>query len=186
MKKRMISAILLVILLFCFAFTAAAEQPSDIAGYRTMVQAAVQKNDDTVTKNGLKFNVYSNGNFALVVGPVKKTIVTVVIPATIKVSGTVYDVIGIGFEAFKNLKKLKSVTIGKNIATIGDQAFYGCSKLKAITIKGNKFQERYIEVGAFKGIPKTATVYCPKKCLKAYRKLLRAKGLPKAVTVTTK
>ena len=34
--------------------------------------------------------------------------------------------------AFKNFKKLKKATIGRNVETIGDSSFYGCAKLTGI------------------------------------------------------
>lgn len=54
----------------------------------------------------------------------------VVIPATI--SGAA--VTNIGHRAFKNCKKLQSVTIGNNVTYIGDRAFLNCSELNCVTI----------------------------------------------------
>ena len=56
----------------------------------------------------------------------------------------------ISASAFKNNKKLTTVTISENITEIGSKAFYG--------IKSN------------------ATIKVPKKQLKAYKKLLKKKA----------
>lgn len=107
----------------------------------------------------------------------------------------------IGSGAFSGCKKLKSITIGKNVieiktkafykcsaltkitipskvGKIGKQAFYGCKKLKSIVIKTSKLTTKKVGSNAFKGIYKKATVKVPKKKLKAYKKLLKKKGIP--------
>lgn len=50
-----------------------------------------------------------------------------------------FSVTSIGKGAFDNAKghKVKSVSIGKNVATIGEKAFYKCKKLIKITLKGD-------------------------------------------------
>ena len=72
------------------------------------------------------------------VKPVKKNIISVIIPSSIKFNGKRYKVTGIAANAFKNYKKLKKVTIGTNINKIGKKAFYGCSSLKNIKVKTSK------------------------------------------------
>nr|MCR5102950.1 leucine-rich repeat domain-containing protein [Eubacterium sp.] len=59
---------------------------------------------------------------------------SVTIPATVKINGKSYKVTAIEANAFKGNKKLKTVTIGKNITTIGKGAFSGCTALT--TVKG--------------------------------------------------
>ena len=48
---------------------------------------------------------------------------TITIPETIIIDGAVYKVTAISKNAFKNNKKIKKVTVGKNIKTIGSGAF---------------------------------------------------------------
>lgn len=67
--------------------------------------------------------------------PTKKT-GNVVIPDNITVKGVQYKVTAIKANAFKNNKKVTSVTIGKNVLKIGNQAFSGCTKLSSV--KGMK------------------------------------------------
>lgn len=109
----------------------------------------------------------------------KKTSYTV--PNTVKIDGVTYTVTEIAAKAFKNNKKLKKVTIGKNITSIGKQAFYGCKKLKTITFKTKKLKS--VGKQAFKGIHKKATMKVPRKKFKKYKKLLKGKGQKKTVKI---
>ena len=133
----------------------------------------------------------------------KKT-TRVTIPETIRKDGVTYAVTSIAENAFKNNKKIKSVTIGKNVKTIGknafrncskltsitipknvktikNNAFYGCKKLKKVTIKSTGIKT--IGKNAFKGVKPDATVKCPKQQRKKYRTKLRKAGLPKKAKV---
>ncbi len=79
---------------------------------------------------------------------------------TVTVNGKSYKVTEIAEGAFKNCKKLKTVTIGSNVKTIGDSAFSGCTKLK--TVKGCK-KVTYIGASAFYNCKKlTAVAGCTK------------------------
>ena len=114
---------------------------------------------------------------------IKKNASSVIVPDKIKVNGVTYQVKSIAPKAFANNKKLKKITIGKNITSIGKQAFAGCKKLKKITIKSAKLKSSSIGKNAFKGTAKKLTVKVPKKQYKAYKKFLKKKG-NKTVKVT--
>jgi len=83
------------------------------------------------------------------------------IPATVKIKGLTYNVVGIeakalskctkltkatigskvvtiGKNAFKGAKKLKTLTIGAKVKAVGKTAFKGCKKLKKVTVKSAK------------------------------------------------
>ena len=96
------------------------------------------------------------------VKPVNKKKSTVSIPSTIKVDGVTYKVTSIANNAFKNNKKIKKLTIGKNVSRIGTKAFYGCKKLKTIAIKTTKLKTKNIGSKAFNGIASKATIKVPK------------------------
>lgn len=66
--------------------------------------------------------------------PAKSASSNLSVTGTIIVNGFKYQVSEIAPYAFKNNKKIKTVTIGKGITKIGKGAFYGCTKLK--TVKG--------------------------------------------------
>ena len=114
--------------------------------------------------------------------PNSKKVKSVKIPASIKINGISYQVTEISANAFKNCKKLKSVTIGANVTAIKPKAFYGCKKLKKITIKSNKLKK--IGKQAFKGINAKAKFKVPKKKLKKYKKMIKKAGAPKKAKVT--
>jgi sorbitol-specific phosphotransferase system component IIA len=64
-----------------------------------------------------------------------KAAATVAVPASVKIGGKTYKVTAIGTKAFsKAAKKVVTVSVGANVATIGTSAFVGCAKLK--TVKG--------------------------------------------------
>lgn len=101
----------------------------------------------------------------------KKSVVSV--PETITVNGIKYSVTGVGKKAFYNNKKLKSVTLGKNITQIGDKAFYGCKSLKKIKIQSTKLSK--VGKNAFGKIAKKAQITVPKKKYGKYKKLITKK-----------
>ena len=111
----------------------------------------------------------------------KKT--TVTIPNTIKADGKTYKVTSIAANAFQNNKKLKKLVIKTNIAKIGKKAFYGCKNLKNITIKTKKLKKTTVGAKAFKGTSAKAVVKVPKGKLKAYKTLLKSKGINKKATI---
>ena len=119
----------------------------------------------------------------LYVKPASKNITSVNIPSTVKIGGKRYKVTGIAANAFKNYKKLKKVTIGANIRNIGKRAFYRCSNLKTVKMKTSKLVNSQVGKQAFKGIYKKAVIKVPKKQLKAYKKLLKIRGVGKKVKI---
>lgn len=69
--------------------------------------------------------------------PTNRNVISVFISKTVIIDGITYKVTAIAPNAFKNCKKLKTVTIGNNITIIGNEAFSGCSKLKTVTTGAN-------------------------------------------------
>lgn len=119
-----------------------------------------------------------------VVGTRSKNKTNYSVPAKIKIKKKDYTVTEIGQNAFKNCKKAKKITIGKNVRTIGKNVFYGCKKVKVINVNTIKL----IKVGknALKGIHKNAKIKVPKKKLVKYNKLFKNKGQKKTVKVVRK
>lgn len=107
----------------------------------------------------------------------------VTVPSTVTVKGVKYQVTSIAANAFKNNKKLKTVVIPASVRSIGKQAFAGCKNLKKITIKTPYLTKKSVGAKAFKGIAAKATIKVPKKQLKAYKKLLKTKGIGKKVKI---
>ena len=74
-----------------------------------------------------------SGSKATVTGPADKSASNVTIPDTVILDGITYKVTEIKDSAFKGMKNLKTVSIGKNIKTIGKNAFKDCSSLTTVT-----------------------------------------------------
>lgn len=117
------------------------------------------------------------------------------------------NVTTIGKEAFSGCKKLKTVTFGKKVTTIkekvfykctaikkitlpskvktiGKQAFYGCKALKNLTIKTTKLTKKTVGAKAFTGTYKSIKVKVPAKKYKAYKTLLKSKGINTKAKIT--
>lgn len=125
--------------------------------------------------------------------PVNARKTSVIISATVISDGVACKVTSIAPNAFKNNKKIKSVTIGtkafykctalktitipSKVTKIGKQTFYGCKNLKKITIKTTKLSKKTVGSKAFAGIYKKATIKVPKSRQKTYKSMLRARGV---------
>lgn len=118
---------------------------------------------------------------ATVKGAKKKAITKITIPSTISIKGKKISVTAIAPNAFKGMKKLKSVVIGKNIASIGKNAFYGCKKLTKITIKTTKLTKQRVGSNAFKGIYKKAVISSHRSKRTSYKKIFLQKGMKKTM-----
>lgn len=127
------------------------------------------------------------------------------VPNTIKISGKTYKVTTIASAAFKGNKKLKKITIGKNVKSIGAKAFYGdkklaslkinskvlnkiggyafsgCKKLKTFTLKSKKLKKKSVKKSlkgsSIKSIKTTSSLR------KKYKKYFTKKNAGKSVTI---
>lgn len=115
-----------------------------------------------------------NGSKATLTGVTDKNIKKLVVKDTVSANGKTYKVTQIDKAACRGLKKLTTVTIGKNVTSIGAEAFNGCKKLKTITVNATNLKK--VGINAFAGIKNSATFKCPKKKLSKYEKLIREKG----------
>lgn len=86
------------------------------------------------------------------------------------------NVTTIGENAFYNCTRLSKITIYAKVKKIGKQAFYGDKKLKNIIVKTSKLTKSKVGSDAFKGIHTKATIKVPKKKLKSYKSIFKAKG----------
>lgn len=155
------------------------EQPSN-TNTLTVGQVVVNKADGafyTIKKNAGKVHEVEYK------APKNKKQTKIAVPDSIKINGATYKVTSIAKSAFKNNKKLKTVTIGKNVSKIGENVFSGCKKLKTITIKSTKLKAKTLSKSTFKGITKATTIKVPKKKLSAYKKLFKSRGLSSKIKV---
>lgn len=137
-----------------------------------------------VTVKGNTYEVYEENTWSIaadVAVLVKaKNASAVTIPDSIKYRGMEYLVTGIASKAFYNNKKIKKVTIGKEVTSISSKAFYKCPNLKNIIIKSDKLtytmnKKVYYMAGksSFKGINKKAVIKVPKKVKKTYKNVFK-------------
>lgn len=140
----------------------------------------VNKIGEVITFGRAKYVITSDSTVTLY-KTLNTTAKSITLPAAIDIRGITYKVSAISANAFKNCKKLKSVTLGKHVTTIGSKAFSGCKNLKKITIKSSILKK--VGSKAFKGISSKAKIIVPKKQLKTYKKLLKGK-VPKTAKIT--
>ena len=103
---------------------------------------------ETATVSGGKYALNKDRKTAAFLAPVKKSVKTLTIPATIKVGGKKYKVTEIAENACRGLSKLTKVSIGKNVKYIERNAFLNCKKLKTVTGMAGV---DYVRDAAFKG-----------------------------------
>ena len=147
------------------------------------------------TQAKLKYKVNGTGTVACT-GTTNKNIKTLKIPSSVRYKGITYRVTSVSSKAFKNKKKLTSVSVGNNVSVISSQAFAQCPNLKKIsigtsltkikakafanvkngckiTIKSRKL--RLVSSGIDKSV-KNMVINVPKKKYSAYRKLFRKRS----------
>ncbi len=94
----------------------------------------------------------------------------------------------IGNSAFQNCTALKKIEIPSKVKKIGSKAFYGCKALTNITIKTTKLNTSKVGKNAFTKAGsknyKKLKVKVPKKKLKAYKTMLKKRGLSSKAKVT--
>lgn len=95
------------------------------------------------------------------------------IPATIKANGITYKVTTIAAKAFKQNKKLQSVTVGANVKSISNNAFFKCPSLKTVNLKTVLLISKTASKKAFKGANKKLVIKVPKKVKKSYKKIFK-------------
>ena len=129
----------------------------------------ITSSDTEFSLDGFTYLKYADSNNLTVVKG--KNAKNVVIPDYLKINGKKFKVVFIGMESFKN-KKIRSVTIGKNVKWINAGAFKGCKKLDYINIKTKNLGAITVASDAFSNVSKNVKVKCPKKKYKSYKSLL--------------
>lgn len=136
---------------------------------------------DTKSNNTYKITRSAAKNGTIELAKVKKSANSITIPDTVTVNGVTYKVTSVAKNVFKNNKKLKKVTIGKNISKINANTFSGCKNLKTITIKSTNLNS--IGKNAFRGINPKAKIKVPRSKLVKYKNLFKGKGQKKTVKI---
>lgn len=166
----------------------------------------VVKEGETFTSGNFEYRVTSVAAGTVEVVKLKNAKLTKLkIGNKVSLSGKTYKVTGIAASAFKGNKKITSVVIGNNVASIGNSAFANCASLKKVTVKGNSLKTigakafsgckkltsivikskvlKKAGKNAFKNINAKAVIKVPKAKYKAYVKVLAKKGQKKTVKI---
>ena len=146
----------------------------------TSIKPNMTANVNRVSYKVTKVENVNNAQVTITSLDKKKTSIT--IPDYIMINGVKCKVTSIEKKALYKGKKLKKITIGKNVQIIADNAFNGCKNLKSITIKSTILKK--VGKNAIKGIHKKATIKVPKKQYKQYKKLFSKKtGFKKSMKI---
>lgn len=113
--------------------------------------AAAPKKGTVFTVGALKYKVTKAGEYVFVCGTKSKNVKSLTIPATVKYGEITYKVTGIAKNAFKNCKKLKTITV------------------QSLTLKS-------VGAGALKNTAKKLTILVPPAKKDAYKTLFQGKG----------
>lgn len=135
------------------------------------------------TKNGIVYRVTKSGvnkSEVSVTGCKKSQMSDDICLDMVDQDGYRFQVTAIGKNAFKNNKKIRGIEIGSQVKKIGAGAFQGCSNLHEIELDYEKYTGKNIGKKAFF---KTGLwdIYVPRKKVKAYKKLLKKRGISSKV-----
>lgn len=138
-----------------------------------------------------------------VIGAVSKSVKKITIPSDVKYKDLTFKVDYIRSSSFRNLKKLESVSIGRNVTAIGPRAFQNCKMLSSVKIGkgvtgignyafyGSEKKLKYVKIysvklskvgkKAFYQSSSNGVMKVPSSKLSAYKKLLKDKGIKTVV-----
>lgn len=155
----------------------ATASPTKTPGSSDSTKTTLKKNQTvTPVKNNRKsdaasYKVTDVKKKTVTYSKTKTTSVKAVVPDTITVNGTKLKVTAVGASAFAGNKKIKTVTLGKNITKIGTKAFYKAKNLSQITVNGNTIKS--IGKNAFSGVKKNCKITVRAKDKKQYNKIVK-------------
>ena len=160
----------------------------------------------TFSCKGLKYKVRKateKEKTVSVVGAVSKSVKKITIPSEVNYKDHTFKVDYIRSSSFRNLKKLESVSIGRNVTAIGSRAFQNCNMLSSVKIGkgitsignyafyGSEKKLKYVQIysvklskvgkKAFYQSSSNGVIKVPSSKLSAYKKILKDKGIKKVV-----
>ncbi len=140
--------------------------------------------DDCFKSNNLYYRITSHKKKQVtVLKCLNKNCKSINIPAKVSYKGKTYSVVSIHAKAFSGLKKVKKITIGKNVKTIEKMAFYNCKKLKTVQINATNLKR--IDKKAFGKVNGKCLIRVKAKKLSKYKRLLSKGGLNKIIKIKT-
>ncbi|MGI6031928.1 MAG: hypothetical protein ACOX69_00705 [Coriobacteriales bacterium] len=167
----------------------AAQAKVDAANSSTTTTTTGAKKGTTkkISAGTVKVTSNGTGSKATVAFTKAKNKKSITVPATVKINGKTYQVTSISKNAFKSAKKVRTVTVGKNVKKIAAKAFNG-SKVNKVILKTKKLTKKSVK-GSLKGSKvKTVKVNvgktkADKKYKKKYTKCFKKANSGKKVTV---
>ena len=124
MKTKLLNSLLTIACLLCSIGIQAHDFEVDGIYYNKLSDTEVE-----VTYQGVRYDDYDD-----------EYIDEITIPENITYNETVYQVVSIGLQAFRDCKNLISIFIPNSVTSIKSRAFYACSKLRNVTLS-NKITE---------------------------------------------
>jgi hypothetical protein len=123
--KKIMAIMLAAVLVLCFAGCSKDKAPEISEGKDNTIT------NDTLVENNFKYAVNDSGNYEIV-GYITDGATDVNITVPSEIGGR--PVTGIGNDAFKAVKTLKTIVIPESVTYIGEAAFLGCDGLVEITL----------------------------------------------------
>lgn len=137
----------------------------------------------SVTVKNIRYRILdADQKTAAVIGTADRNLKKAVIQPAVQISGVTCQVTQIDAKAFKGLKKLRKVTIGKNIKKIEKEAFAGCVNLSGVNMK-KAANITSIGKKAFRKINAKAKITVPAKKKEKYKRWLKKAGISQKAVV---
>lgn len=162
------------------AWMGATPDPDEIAAVLDKNKGMdLPKKGQKVTRKGIVYRVTNatEGKGTVKAIRLKKQVSHLKIPDAIQIKGYTYKVTAIKKNAFAGKKKLKKITLGKNIRKIGKKAFYENRNLKSISVQSKNMKS--IGKAAWKGASpylkiqfgKDCSIVCKQRVLSIHQKM---------------
>lgn len=134
--------------------------------------------NQSIKQGMLCYSILSEKNKTVQVdGPASKSWASIIIPETVKIGGTEYNVVQTADGAFAGMPKLGRAIIGENVTRLGKKSFYNCRNLKIVIVKAQGLTKASVGSSAFAKINAKAAATVPQKKLSSYKKIFKSRGL---------
>lgn len=141
---------------------------------------------DSATSPLIRYKVLNDSTVEVTHNQMYAALDTIIIPDTVRIAGTLYNVVGIGDSVFAGCKNIKVVELPSSLIRIGIMAFSGCDSMVAINIPESV---AIIDEEAFDGCERLTDIMIPNGMVKInFASFANCKGLrnieiPESVTI---
>lgn len=148
-NKPLLKTLILFLLSMSFVFTSQAYNFSSTASSgQTLYFNILSDSTVAVTYPHFSSDSYYSGH--------QRPTGNLIIPSAVSNSGSIYQVVSIGDNAFNSCSGLLSVTIPTSVTSIGNNAFMGCTALSSLAIPNSVTM---VGVGSFQGCSGLQSIY---------------------------